>query len=217
MKSKSKKKQTKLCKITVFLLLLFVLVTSFSGCAAESDEALLETAKELLSASILVNEMLFGEGIDYCEDGYGTGGYKQAKEESLAAFGVKSVADIRAKVAAVYSISACDWINTVVLSPVKTDNLVLSYSRYYDSTVPDGEGGEIPVLMVKKDYEPYQVGTPRYENVRLVSHARTRAEIAVDIVVEKDGEVTSYDGVALTMRKEDGVWKFDTLTYASAK
>ncbi len=202
------------CKIATFLLLVAVTATSLAGCARESDEEFLALSEALLTKSAAVNEICFGEGLAYGdEDAYVTSGYVEATRASREKYGIETVEEMKALIADVYSVATCEYIDTVIFSPVRDGVTVTSYRRYFDAL--DGEGGVC--LMVKKDYLPLAVGSVSYANLRIVSHSRARAEILADVTVT-DGESTRTDrDVSFDLRYEQGAWKLDTVTYASLK
>ena len=204
-----------LCKSSIFLLLIALFLPLISGCARETDAELLATVDRLLKESATVNEICFGAGLAHVEDaseGYLTPGYAEATEASRQKYGVGSVADIKAKMYAVYSTATCDYIDGVIFQPVREENTIASYRRYFDAE--NGEGSLC--LMVKKDYEPFAVGDVSYSNIRIQKHSRARAEILVDITVSDGKESRTDKDVALPLRYEDG-WRLDTVTYASLK
>ena len=200
-----------LCKIAGFGLALVFSLGLFAGCARESESEMLAIAASQLQKSAAVNAICFGEGIlPKAEGGYAVGGYTEAEEASLEKYGVKTTEDIKALMEAVYSVAACDSIEKVIFSPVQTDGIYASYRRYYDA-----QDGEETFLMVKKEYTPLATGEVVYENIRLIKHDRRRAEILVDLSVS-DGKTTRTErDVSLSLRFEDGAWKYDTVTYAS--
>ena len=199
-------------KIIVFTLFFTLLVPMFSGCAAESDEALLTTAKQLLEKSKTVNEICFGEGLAFMEEGgHSMTGYLEATKEARERYAVSSTEDIRALVREVYSFASCEYVDSVIFSPIYTETGYISYRRYFDTTTDDG----VSHLMVKKEYEPNAVGEVSYSNVRISSHKRSRAEILVDVTVTDGVKSRTDKDVEFLLRKEDGAWKLDTLTYAS--
>ena len=202
------------CKIAVFLLLFSLVLTSFTGCARESDEELIATAEALLEKSAAVNEICFGKGLAYGDtDAYITSGYVEATKAAREKYGVNTVEELKAMIKSIYSVATCDYIDTVIFNPVREGNTFTSYRRYFDAL--DGKGNVC--LMVKKGYEPLAVGDVSYANVRLASHSRSRAEILVDVTVT-DGENSRTDqAVSFDMRYEGGAWKLDTVTYASLK
>lgn len=202
--------KTKLCKITAFLLTLLVIFGVFAGCARETDEELLNTAQTLLDKSAPINALLFGSGFTPKEDGYTSGAYTEADEASLAAYGIATVAELRERVAEIYSAFTCDYIDTVVLAPVRDGGSVISYRRYYD-----GVEGDRAVLMVYRDFDVIAADRVSYGNLRIVSHSRARAEILADITVYDGDSATVQKDVAFLLRYEEG-WRLDTVTYAAA-
>ncbi len=202
-------------KLFVLILALCLTLLSFSSCGAkESNEELISIAKELTEASVSVNQMIFGSGIAAKESGYSVGSYTEADEESLALFGVASVADIEARVRGVYSAATSAWIKNTVLTSVKEESQVLTYARYYDGERMEGMDF-VPVLMVRDNHEPLAVGDVSYANYTLISAERREAVFTVDITVT-DGEKTkSFPSSRITMVKEDGAWRLDTTTYAT--
>ena len=202
-------------KILVFMLLLSLVLPTFSGCARENDEELSEIASRLLAESAIVNEICFGAGLSHVKDateGYLTPGYAEATAEARTRFGVDTVAEIQEKMYAVYSTATCDYINSVIFQPVLGDGTVASYRRYFDAE--NGEGKTC--LMVKKDYDVFVFGVATYDNVRVVKHTRSRAEIKVDITVTDGEESRTVKDITFPLRYEDG-WRLDTVTYASIK
>ena len=199
-------------KIIVFTLMITLLVPSFTGCAAESDEELIATAKLLLEKSKTVNEICYGKGLAFMEEGgHSLSGYLEVTKEDRERYAVSSVEDIKALVREVYSFATCEQVDATIFAPIYTETGYVSYRRYFDTTTEDG----VSHLMVKKEYEPFVVGEVRYDNIRISSHKRNRAEILADITVT-EGERTRTDkDVSFAMRREEGVWKFDALTYAS--
>lgn len=211
---KMSKKQPTVIKILGFCLLFACLLTALVGCGKPDETEFLATAKDLLARSEQVNALCFGEGLSPNEDGYTVGKYAEATEESLSAFDVASVTEIKEKIHAVYSVATAEWIESVVFSAIREDNSVLSYSRYYD-TVAAEEDGSRAVLMVKKDHEPLINGRASYGNVRILSLSSRRAEILVDVTVEKDGESRVEKDVSLSLRAEEDGWRLDSPSYVT--
>ena len=189
------------------MLTLLVVFGTLTGCARESDETLLAEAQALLDKSAPLNAVLFGSGILPKEGGFTSGAYTEADEASLAVYGISSVSMIRERMAEVYSAFTCDYIESVVFSPVKDGSTVLTYRRYYDGLDKDRA-----VLMVHREFGVIAADSVAYSNLRVVSHRRSRAEILADITV-LDGEQPSVQkDVSLQLRYEDG-WRLDTVSY----
>ncbi len=208
------KKQTKVVKITAFFLIFTCLASLLVGCGKPDEGEFVATVEELLALSDRVNALCFGEGLVPDEEGYSSGAYREATKESLALFEVNSTFDIREMIRTVYSVTTAEWIESVVFSPVYEGGAVISYSRYYDTTVSEKEGDR-SALMVKKDHDPLLSGRAAYGNIRVVSLKSRRAEILVDVTVTKDGESRTEKDVSLKLRCEEDGWRFDEATYVN--
>ena len=192
---------------------LFCLLSALSGCAKPDEAAFLAEVTELLTEAEKVNVLCFGEGLAPKEGGYKEGSYTEADEESLAYFEVTNLASIRAKIAAVYSVTTAEWVEKVTLSATYEDSEVLSYSRYYDSVAQE-QGGTRAVLMVKERYEALLFARATDANIRVVTLSSRRAEILVDITVtDAEGESRTEKDVSLKLRCEENGWRFDEATY----
>ena len=205
--------KTVLCKISIFLLMIALLLPMLLACGSEPDEEVLATARSLLTQSAEVNALCFAEGIlpTTHEAAFSSGGYTEADTETMGKYGVTCVADIRAKISAVYSVAAAEQAERILFSPVQSEGAYASYRRYYDTVTEDGRA----LLMVKREYTPLARGTVSYDNVRLKENARSRAVILVDITVT-DGERTrTLTDESFSLRREESGWRLDTLTYAS--
>ncbi len=206
--------QRKVVKIIAFCLLIACFLGVLAGCGKPDEAAFLTEAEALLVKAEAVNALCFGEGLAPEENGYTSGGYTEAAEESLAAYGVKKTADMKAMVREVYSVTVADWVEEVTFSAVYAESTVVAYSRYYDSVASEEEGDRA-VLMVKDDYQPLLKGRAVYSHLRVVSLKRNKAEILVDVTVTYGEESRVEKDVSLALRREEQGWRFDTPTYVT--
>lgn len=199
------------------LLLLFSLVWGMVGCGpAETEEELLEKARELTEESAKLNEIVFGAGILPLEGGYELGAYTEADPDSLAHYGVESVTDIELYIGSIYTKATALWIKNTVLTSTKAESQALTYARYYDGNKQMGSDS-VPVLMVRTNHEPVATGKVSYQNYRIVEAKRDEVVFLVDMQVT-DGEMKrDLPDERITMRKEKGIWRLDTTTYADVK
>lgn len=192
-------------------LLIFASVTSLVSCGpAESEAELVAIAGELCEKSIMVNELCFGEGILAEEEGYKSGAYRAAAAASMEKYGVKNLAEIEARVGEVYSLTVTSWIKNTIFTSGKSDNGVLNYARYFDSTADAYIG-----LMVKEDYEPTVIGKASYSDFVLKETGAKTVSFTVTVTVTHEGKSVTVPNTELTMCKEDGVWRLDTPSYAT--
>ena len=205
--------QRKIVKILAFCLVFLCFVPSLGSCSKPDETAFLAEVNDLLVKAEAVNFLCFGEGLGIKEGGYKSGSYTEAKEEDLSAYGVTNTASIKAKIAAVYTVTTAAWVESLVFSATYEDSTVLVYSRYYDSVAAEKTGNR-PVLMVKENYEGLLNARATYSNVRVVELSSRRAEILVDVTVTNaKGETRTETDVELSLRYEENGWRFDEATY----
>ena len=201
-------------KILIFVMISLLLIPSLTGCARESEEEMMAIIQTQLAKTAKVNAICFGEGLTPSEEGgYQLNGYSEATVESRAKYGVDTVEEIFALMRECYSVSACDYIDTVIFNPVREETSFASFSRYFDAN----DGKDNVCLMVKKGYEPRAFGDVSYDNIRIDKHSRSRVTVLVDVTVTEGENSRTDKNVKLDLRYEDGAWKFDTLTYSSIR
>lgn len=207
--------KSKVYKIVVFCLVMLLCLGSITGCKRQTDEAFLDMAASLLEQSERVNTICFGEGIGQKKDGFRKGSYTEADEQMLAAYGISTVTDMKQMVREVYTVNTADWIESVVFRPITDGTSVLSYSRYYDDVKPHETEGEIPVIMVKNEYEKfYGKQSTVYQNLRISVSKRSRVVILADATVtDGEGNVMEQKDISLSFRYEMEGWRLDTPSY----
>ena len=205
-------------KITALLLVLVTALSLFS-CDKdkgkekdrEYDEAeVLAVAAELVERSLPLNELLYGRGLECTDEGVGV--YKMASAESIESFGFSTVDQMKEEIRAIFATSLADsMIKSDVFSSIKVDDVIVGYTRYYQSTDEDGNPNGI---MVKSDYDYPLKNSYTYSDSFAV--ADVEGEV---IVVRALVTVTSEDGVVknenldIRIIEEVSGWRLLTPTY----
>ncbi len=201
-------------------LLLIIFVLSLISCGdkateegkknREYDAAEVEAAAaELIERSVILNELLYGKGIGYIDDGT-TLIYKKADEESLSSFGVSSIADIKSEIEEVFSSS---YIATIeksdIFSPLVDGETTISHTRYFE----DGEGEE-SIFYVNSAYS--YVLKNEYEYVSSPKAQRSDGDyVIVRITIRatrSDGKVRDFEH-EIKLIEEDAGWRIASQTY----
>ena len=122
-------------KIISLIILCVMVCTSLISCDNDRDydeATVLASAYSLIEKSHKLNELLYGEGLEFTDEGVGK--YKLATEESLKKYGISTVDDIKAMVKEIFSESYSKIIfESDVFSSVKVDDVIKSYARYYQN------------------------------------------------------------------------------------
>lgn len=200
-------------RIISLIILCVIICTSLVSCDndREYDEAeVLSAARELIEKSHKLNELFYGEGLEFTDDGLGK--YKLATKESLEKYGISTVEDMKNMTREIFSESYSEIIfSSDVFSSVKVDDVIKSYARYYQSYDDDGNPNGIMVL---SDYDYPMHGTYSYtEAIKVVD---VEGEV---IVVESTVLATSANGKTKNMSfkvrlfEESYGWRLVSPTY----
>ena len=199
------------------IMLVVIMTLSLFSCKGEKekdreyDEAeVLSAVAKLIERSYAVNELLYGRGLEYTNEGVGV--YKMATEESLSDFGFSTISQMQDEIRAVYATSLAEsMINSDVFSSIKVDDVIVGYTRYYQSTDEDGNPNGI---MVKSDYDYPLKNSYTYSDSFEVSDVEGEV-----IVISALATVTSEDGVVknenlkIRIIEEKSGWRLLTPTY----
>ncbi len=219
------------------VLLIFTIITlllSLFSCSGNEEEPTVtnrnynkteveEAAKALIENSISLNEILYGKGLEWEEDG-GVGIYKKATQNSLSHYDIKTVADLKEKLTDVFSSKYIDALNkSDVFSSVKDGETIKHYTRYYDHTEKVGEGDgektEETYLLVNTVYN-YPLKN-RYEYISEPVAKRAEGEYVIVVatvratIIGDDGEVKKVRDFEheIKLIEENGNWRLDSGTY----
>ena len=199
------------------IILVVIMTLSLFSCKGEKekdreyDEAeVLSAVAKLIERSYAVNELLYGRGLEYTDEGVGV--YKMATEESLSDFGFSTISQMQDEIRAVYATSLAEsMINSDVFSSIKVDDVIVGYTRYYQSTDEDGNPNGI---MVKSDYDYPLKNSYTYSDSFAVSDVEGEVIVisALVTVTSEDG-VVKNENLKIRIIEEKSGWRLLTPTY----
>lgn len=174
------------------LIILILCVVCLVSCKQQfTDEEIIQAAAELVSGAEEINDIFFGSGIPYSNEGEGT--YKAADKEWLAERGIQSTDTLREMTTKVYSESYSEYLFDIMLASVRTDISVASYASYIDTE--DG-------ILVYSQRTNYIKGKLTYhtDKIEVVEKNGEYARVSVAVTVENlEGEtqerIKSFDMV----------------------
>lgn len=205
-------------KKIIFLILLSVIFLSLISCGEiEYDENEVKAeAVRLIKTSALLDELFWGEGIEYVDDlNYADGAYRMASDLSLLKFGISTINDLEALTRATFSEN---YANSTLAGSLGTKNdgeFVYVLVRYYQKYA-DAEQKEPVCIMVNSNYKPLlnDEVSYLYDTVKVISSDKKRIYISVDALVTRGDKIQRKTlDVALVI--EDGKYKIDTPTYTT--
>ena len=213
--------------LSVTLALLFVLLAlPLCGCAGIDTSGLLDAAPALIERSALVNEIFYGEGIPYDEDGTPYGVFYPADREFLTAHGLKTTADLRALTASVFSQAYTEIILSTGIAGFPAE-VGYVYPRYASSQA-ENLRDENETILVSTNNEfllnPIGKSTYHYDTLQLVATTRTYAVLSLSVtttmllpederVPGEDNTVTTTVEMEIKFVRENNEWRIDSPTY----
>ncbi len=199
--------------ILLFTLVLCTMasVLTFTSCDRDYDEAeVLSEAKSLLMKAEVLNEVYWGDGIDYITGGFTDGIYKQASDIHLASLGFTTIAELKALTEATYSSSYVHTIYTTKLdeAPLGFVLYIQKWDDEIEKTIPACIMVNTEMVRVADDVS-YDYTTLRVEDVE--------DEIVTVLV---DATVTNLDGesqvrtLRVQLVEESDGWRINSPTFA---
>ena len=192
---------------TVTVLLLLFSLTSCKEKNREYDEAEVKAAAlDLIEGSAVLNEVLWGRGIEYDVDtNYSNGYYYPASPMALEELGISSVDDLKAKCAMVFSTGYCESIFGSVFSSYGDKEDILGYARYYQG---------LDALMVYSRANVLLSDEVEYLYDTLsVTHSRGEVVyVSISVKVTR-GEKSQTQTIEVGLIEEASGFRIDTPTY----
>ena len=199
----------------IALVLISVTLISLVSCERDreyDEKEVLDATRELLSASVPLNEIYFGKGLDFLADGE-SGIYKVASSESLEKYGISTIEDIKTKTLLVFSDSIAETMFNSVFSSISDDDVIVYYSRYYQAYDDENNPTDI---MVNSEYEYFLTGSISYD-LESISVLDVEGEvIKLGVTADVSSESGKVKTMSLTIRiieEEDG-WRLKSPSYA---
>jgi hypothetical protein len=200
--------------LTISVLLIISICTSMISCEKnrkyDADEVI-GAARVLIEKSIPLNELLYGKGLAYTDEGVGI--YKRADKSSLDAFGISDLDQVKEMIKEIYSDSYSKTIfNSDTFSSIKIDDVVKSYNRYYQEY---DDYGNPTYIMVNSKYEYFLKGSYEYQESMEVVGVKGEV-ITVRALVTVTGENSKVKNINLDIRliEQENGWRLESPTYA---
>jgi hypothetical protein len=206
-------------KIKVFLTTLVVIISLLFNVGCEknreyNEEEVLFYAEKLISDSVLLNEIYYGEGIPFNKDeSLAEGYYYPASSEYLSGIGLRTVDDIKSKTRLCYSSSMADGIINTKLNSVMAEDGIVSYARYYQKY--SALDGKEECIMVYKESPLYLIDKVEYDFDSLAV-SEVKGEIiyvTLNAKVTKEEKGSQVRALRVALIEQTNGWRLDSPTY----
>ena len=210
----------RIIKITAVILLVALLPVALISCDRKYDEAEVKAAAiELITASIPLNEIYYGEGIrflEYSEKNVGV--YFEADPAHLDELGFSTLSELKTKTKAVFSKAHAERMFAGSLSGTFTQNGA-ALARYYQEYTKGGAPDYIiepDYIMVYSKYENMLSGEVTYDldNLTVLGSKGKIVYVNVKVSIEYEGK-TQNTSVKIGLFEEEEGWRLDSPTYVS--
>ena len=197
-----------------FILCISLTLAFFVGCDRSYDEAEVKAAAEqLLEKSLLVNEIFYGEGLEYDENSIvSSGSYSPATASALSELGISSTDGLRNLAKEVYTDGLCDIIFRTKLSSLKDGDGgdIVSLTRYFDKNVK----GTNYLMVYTLDEANYDNEIEYlYETLTVTGADGEYIMIEVDVLLTSGIGLTRSDRVEFILLEENDGFRLDTLSF----
>lgn len=198
-------------KRTLALILLSVSVFSLFACAGGNrsyDEAeVLSEAERLIKESAVLNEVFWGEGLEYEEEDDSIKVYFPATRAALSRLGVENVEDMLEKTLSVFSREYSESIYLSVFSGTSGGAGTAVYARYYQDN---------DKVMVYSRYNRLLTDEVEYlyDTLSVVGSKGEVVTVKISVKVTRDGSSQTKEKEIGLIEEADG-WKIDTPTFAT--
>ncbi len=196
-------------RIISLLLIITLLLSAFTLFSCKEKDAypkeeVIESAKRLIKEAEKINEIYFGAGIPYIDEGEGN--YKKADPEWLEENGISTTEDLKTMTTKVYSQGYSEYLFEIMLSAVKTDTAVASYASYIDT-----DAG----ILVYANRTNYINGTLTYhlDEISVDENTKERVRVSVGVTVENEEGSSQKRTKSFNMVKTGESWYLDSGTF----
>ncbi len=208
-------------KITAILLLIALLPLSLISCDRKYDEAEVKAAaRELITASISLNDIYYGEGVrflEYSEKNIGV--YFEADPAHLLELGFSTIPELKTKTKEVFSKAHAERMFAGSLSGTFTPNGSSTLARYYQQYTEGGAPDyviEPDYIMVYSEYENMLKGDVTYDldNLTVLGAEGDIVYVSVNVSIIYEGK-TQNTSIKIGLFEEEAGWRLDSPTYVS--
>ena len=207
-------------RIVCLILLLvttFSLLTSCTKNRKYDEEEVKAAARELIKKSENLNEIFWGEGLDYTDDKNNANGYYyEASFSSLQKYGFSTIKELEDMTRATFSNEYSNIILSTTVSSIVDEDGLQILARYYQK-YEDLEGTVPQCIMVYsianvllRDKVEYD-----YESIEVTGSKKETVYVNINCTVTTNDGKKQDKVLNIGLIEEANGWRLDTPTYAT--
>ena len=203
-------------KIISILLVLISLLTLISCGDREYDENEVKAAaKDLISASAILNEIFWGDGIPHSDNKNTSNGiYYEAIYSYHHNLGFENINQLKAEAAKVFSNGYCSNIYSTILDGTQDGGDAIILCRYYQK-YSDAEGKIPEAIMVNSTWTKLLVGDVEYDldSIKVIGSEEETVYVTLNATVKLSGYEPQTREIRVSLIEEEDGWRLDSPTY----
>ena len=201
--------------ISVILITVLSLLTFVScGDKKYDEENVKNVARELISSSVVLNDIFWGKGLPYTVDrDTADGSYYEADFAYHKELGFETLDELMTIAGKTFSKEQCSVIESTVLSSINVGDETMNLSRYYQKVL-DGK----PVcIMVNSLTENLIIGEAVYDldSIEVIGSEKDTVFVTVKATITYKDYEPQIRTVRVALVEEDAGWRIDSPTYIS--
>lgn len=213
--------QTRCRRILSILLAIVLLVMgagSLTSCQKQEEDAtLIARAEELIKKSLVINKLLYIEGIPTKEGATPINGYLPADMAELFLLGFESLEDIKDYMREIYSPLLCGIIfSSYLFAPVYNGEYLVDVAYCYDQYEKGYDGEEVYkgiMVSIKGLSLPASPTEYHYDTLHVTMQKRGRAALSMSVTTYgEDGTPQKTTLGVILVRDDNGIWLLDSYT-----
>lgn len=208
----------RIISLILSLILLVVGVGGLTSCQKkEEDATLISRAEELIEKSLVINKLLYIEGIPTKEGAIPINGYLPADMVELNLLGFESLQDIKEYMQEVFSPLLCEIIfSSYLFAPVYNGEYLVDVAYCYDHYEKGYDGEEVYsgiMVSVKGLSLPASHTVYHYDTLHVTMQKHGRAALSMSVTTYGEDGTAQDTTLGVTLiRGENGVWLLDSYT-----
>ena len=200
-------------------MLLTTLLLSFNmtACNRRYDEGEVISATEsLLRRAKMLNEVYYGDGIQYLDIGHTEGYYHEADPIHLATLGFTTIEQLKSLTLETFTVGYSNQIFGTKLSMIEDEEGIQEMTRYYQKYDTSNITEPVCIMVYKNAKKTLRSDIEYdYSTIRVTGVKRQTVFVTVTAEVTNDDGKSQRVDVEIDLIEEDDGWRIDNPCYAN--
>ena len=204
-------------KIILLLLVVVILVGAMSSCGGKKydENEVKSAAKSLIEASVILNEIYWGDGLQYSEDkNTADGVYYEAVYVYHHHLGFDTIEELKSLTEKTFSKDYSRSVYSTLLQSIQDGDKAIILSRYYQKyNVKDGKTPES--IMVNSEWDKIFLDEVvyDYDSIKVIGSEEETVYVTINATVSRAGYDPQTREIRVSLVEENEGWRIDSPTF----